>query len=135
MMGYNIADLNSMQSSSLNIAKVISTNITSSLAVSPDYRYFATYTRQLSTVSSQWIYRLEVYDFDSLTKLDSAKVYDTYNTDKHMLTFVPVLGNSSLIALSTVNNLIFYKAAPIVRVASFLHEQANVYDLAASPDG
>jgi hypothetical protein len=30
-----------------------------------------------------------------------------------MMTFVPVLGNTSLIALSTANNLIFYKAPPI----------------------
>lgn len=52
-----------------------------------------------------------------------------------MMTFVPVLGNSSLIAVSTVNNLIFYKALPLQKVASFLHKQANVYDLAASPDG
>lgn len=52
-----------------------------------------------------------------------------------MLTFVPTLGNHSLIAISTVNNLIFYRAAPLAKVASFLHQQANVYDLAASPDG
>jgi hypothetical protein len=86
-------------------------------------------------VSSQWIYRLEFYDYNSLAKLDSKDVYQSYNTDKHMMTFVPALGNTSLIALSTTNDLIFYKAAPIVKYASFLHEQPNVYDLAASPDG
>lgn len=104
-----------MTTSSLNIAKLISTNITSSLAMSPDHRYFATYTRQLSTVSSQWIYRLEIYDFDALTKLDTVDVYQTYNTDKHMLTFIPVLGNSSLIAVATVNNLIFYSGPKLTR--------------------
>lgn len=121
--------------SSLNIAKIINTNITSSLAVSPDCKHFATYTRQLSTVSSQWIYRLEYYDYNLLTKLETIKVYETYNTDKHMLTFIPVIGNHSLIALSTVNNLIFYSTSPLTLQASFLHNQANVYDIAASPDG
>jgi len=48
-----------------------------------------------------------------MTKLDSKEVYKSYNTDKHMMSFVPVLGNSSLIAVSTVNNLIFYKALPL----------------------
>jgi hypothetical protein len=61
-----------MQSTSaLRIARQIPTNITSSLALSPDGRFFATYTRQLSTVSSQWIYRLEYYSFDNFTKLGS----------------------------------------------------------------
>jgi hypothetical protein len=41
-------------------------------------------------------------------------VYETYNTDKHMLTFVPTLGNGSLIALSTISNLNFYRTAPLV---------------------
>jgi hypothetical protein len=125
-----------MQSTSaLRIAKQIPTNITSSLALSSDGRFFATYTRQLSKVSSQWIYRLEYYSFDNLTKLDSEDVYQSYNTDKHMITFVPAPGNASIIALSTVNNLIFYTAAPIAKAATFLHKQANVYDLSASPDG
>jgi len=122
-------------STAFNVSKIIPTNITSSLTISADYAYFATITRQLSTVSSQWIYRLDFYDFNKLTKLESTDIYQSYNTDKHFLVFIPTRTGPNLLALSTINNLYFYKTNPLRRVAGFLHNQANVYDLTASPDG
>lgn len=113
----------------------IKTNITSSLAVSHDHKYFATLTRQLSKTSSQWIYRLEHYDYPLQSKLESIDIYQTYDTDKHFLTFVPDSEGKVLIAVATTNNLLFYSTDPLKQVASFLHQQQNVYDLAASPDG
>lgn len=55
--------------SSLNITNIIRTNITSSLAVNPNYNYFAALTRELSKKNSQWIYRLDYYDFNTYKKL------------------------------------------------------------------
>lgn len=122
---------------SLNLAvtQTISTNITSSMAMSPDYAHFATLTRQLSTANSQWVYRLEYYDAHNLTKLDTIDVYSTYNTDKHFLTFVPNASGRDLIAVATVNNLIFYRTNPMEEVERTLHRQANVYDLVSNPNG
>lgn len=125
-----------MQSvSSLNITNTIRTNITSSLAVNPNYNYFATITRELSKTSSQWIYRLDYYDFNTYKKLDSIDIYQTYNPNKHFLTFIPNLGSTSFIAVSTTNNIIFYTTDPLTKIASFLHQESNVYDLKASPNG
>jgi hypothetical protein len=125
-----------MQSTSiLNVTHIINTNITSSLAVNPNYKYFAAMTRELSLTSSQWNYRLDYYDFNNFTKLETIDVYHTYNTDKHFITFIPHLGASSFIAVSTFNKIIFYYTSPLRQVTSFLHQQANVYDLDASPDG
>lgn len=122
---------------SLNLAfsKVIPTNITSSLAMSPDYSRFAALTRQLSTSNSQWIYRLDYYDAHALTQLATIDVYSTYNTDKHFLAFVPNSSGRDLIAVATVSNLIFYRTNPMEQISSILHKQANVYDLVASPNG
>lgn len=53
----------------LSISKNIPTNITSSLGVSQNYKNFAAITRQLSTSSSQWVYRLDFYDFISYEKM------------------------------------------------------------------
>lgn len=39
------------------------------MAISPDYVTFAVITRELSTVNSQYIYRLEIYSFNQLNKL------------------------------------------------------------------
>jgi len=119
----------------LTISKTIPTNITSSLAMSPTHANFATITRQLSTNSSQWIYRLDYYDLATYTKLDTIDIYNTYTTDKHFITFIPTSNNDSFIALATVNNIIFYRTSPLRQVYSVLHHQANVYDLNASPDG
>lgn len=125
-----------MQSTSiLNVTRVIHTNITSSLAVNPNYDYFACLTREQSLTSSQWIYRLDYYDYHNYNKLETIDVYQTYNTDKHFLTFIPKQGSSSFIAVSTVNNINFYLTSPMRKVGGFLHQQANVYDLEASPDG
>ena len=125
---------NSATETAFKQVKQIKTNITSSLAVSPDYQYFATLTRQLSKTSSQWIYRLELYQYSNHSKIETVVVYQTYNTDKHFLTFVPD-GEKWLIAVSTTNNLYFYTTNPLTLTASFLHQQQNVYDLTASPDG
>lgn len=108
--------------SSLNIAHIIRTNITSSLAVNPNYNYFAALTRELSTKNSQWIYRLDYYDFNTLKKLESIDVYQTYNADKHFLTFIPHLGSTSFLAVSTTNDIIFYSTDPLKKMASFLHQ-------------
>lgn len=122
--------------SSLNVSLIINTNITSSLAVNPNYQYFAALTREQSLTNSQWIYRLDYYSFVNYKKLDTIDVYKTYNTDKHFLTFIPnMIGSSSFIAVATVKNINFYTSDPLKKVAAFLHQQANVYDLDASPDG
>jgi hypothetical protein len=119
----------------LEISKTIPTNITSSLAMSLDHKHFATLTRQLSTSSSQWIYRLDYYDASQMEKLESVDVYNTYDTNKHFLTFVPNPSGRDLIAVATINNLIFYRTSPIEQAKKVLHKQPNVYDLRASPNG
>lgn len=40
-----------------------------------------------------------------------------------------------MVTLTTINNLYFYKTAPLTQVAGFLHNQINLYDLEASYDG
>ena len=70
-----------------------------------------------------------------MTKQESIDIYNTYNTDRHFLTFVPTASKRDLIAVATVNNLIFYRMDPIEEVKRTLHRQANVYDLVASPNG
>ena len=68
-VGANTDGLSAARAVQLAISKNIPTNITSSLAVSQNYKNFAAITRQLSTNSSQWIYRLDFYDFNSYKKL------------------------------------------------------------------
>ena len=103
-------------------------NITSSLSMLRDHLNFATLTRQLASKSSQWIYRLDYYD-TSPKKLETIDVYATYNINKHFLTFVPTSSSRSLIAVTTVNNLIFYRTTPLEKMKETLHRQANNYDL------
>ena len=117
-----------------SLSKQIKTNITSSLSMSRDHLHFATLTRQLASTSSQWIYRLDYYD-TSPKKLGTIDVYATYNINKHFLTFVPTSSSRSLIAVVTVNNLIFYRTDPLEKMKETLHRQANIYDLTASPNG
>jgi hypothetical protein len=119
----------------LSISSQIKTNITSSLAMSPNYQHFVTLTRQLSTTSSQWVYRLDYYDATFFQKLETIDIYNTYNVDKHFLAFVPSPNKQALIAVATINNLIFYRTGPLTQLKSLLHRQANVYDLTASPNG
>lgn len=70
-----------------------------------------------------------------MTKLETIEVYRTYSQNTHFLTFIPSYGPSSYIAVSTINNLLFYQTSPLKQVAKFLHQQANIYQLTASPDG
>ncbi len=65
-------------SASFKVTKVISTNITSSLAISLDGKNFAAITREQSLTSSQWIYRLDFYDYTKLRLLETINIYQTY---------------------------------------------------------
>jgi hypothetical protein len=56
-------------SASFTVASIIKTNITSNLAMSSDSVNFAVITRELSSTTSQYIYRLEIYSTDTLSKL------------------------------------------------------------------
>ena len=122
-------------SASFSIAQVIKTNITSSLQVDIDRKYFAALTRQLSLVNSQWIYRLELYDYNKLEKINTALIYQTYNVNKHFFTFIPAPVDQVKIAVATINNIVYYEGRQLRQTASILHQQTNIYDVSASPDG
>lgn len=114
----------------LHQTKYKKVNITSSLDINPEETRFVIVTREKSQINSKFIYRVELYTLNTLENIKSVIIYEAYDEMKHPVKFL----NDGRIVVATKYHVIFY-SKELKILHKVLHEQMNLYDLCAHPDG